>query len=263
MTFQLLISCMNQVDKSLLERSNIKCNAIIINQCNIDSKESFSITDNKNNLHDVLWINSSERGLSKSRNLAIENATADICMIGDDDQLFDDDIEERIINQYNEFSDSDLIIFATRHKKKQIASISKKINFIDIFKVCSVQISFKRKSIKQQNIHFDPKLGAGSGNGGGEENKFLLDCYKKKLTINFIPIDLFSIRKSGTSTWFKGFTPDFFYKQGMVTRYIWGLMLSIVYIPYYVYSKRNRLKCPIKTALKQSYKGCFEHKLRS
>ena len=50
-----------------------------------------------------------------------------------------------------------------------------------MLRVCSCQITFKRASIIDNKLIFDVKLGAGTGNGAGEENKFLLDCYDKGL----------------------------------------------------------------------------------
>ena len=47
-------------------------------------------------------IYTTERGLSKSRNLAIANAKTDICLICDDDEIFVDNYEEIILNAYYE-----------------------------------------------------------------------------------------------------------------------------------------------------------------
>ena len=90
--FAILISCMKQMNREIITRSNVKSNCVIINQCDEDSKEEISVDNNKI----CFWINSAERGLSKSRNMAIHNSKADICLIADDDEIFNDDIEKII-----------------------------------------------------------------------------------------------------------------------------------------------------------------------
>lgn len=262
MTYQLLIACMNQTDYSIIEKSNIQCDAIIVNQCDEDSIKEFVIQPKESSrCYTVKWINSTSRGLSNSRNLAIRCATADICMIADDDQLFDDGLENSVITEYGEQPNSDVLIFGARYKKKQISAHYKRLKFVDLMKVSSVQITFRRESVLEK-IAFDTKLGAGTPNGAGEENKFLLDCRKSGLTINFTPVTLFSMRDTGTpSTWLHGFNEDFFYKRGMVARYTYGFWFTMLYLPYYIVSHRKRLDCSLWNAMQTSLRGCFENKL--
>ena len=84
---------MYEKDKEIIKRSNIQSNCVIINQCNEDKKEELKIENNKT----CLWINSKERGLSRSRNMAIQNSDTDVCLIADNDEIFDDDVEEKNI----------------------------------------------------------------------------------------------------------------------------------------------------------------------
>ena len=71
---------MNQKDYSLIDKMRIKTDAVVVNQCQEDNSQEFI-----KNGHRIRWINSSTRGLSISRNICLENATADICLIADDD----------------------------------------------------------------------------------------------------------------------------------------------------------------------------------
>ena len=81
-SIELLISTMHQKDYSLLNKMNINSDAVVINQCDEDSYNEFNLNGNH-----IVWINSTERGLSKSRNLAIKNSNADVCLICDDDEI--------------------------------------------------------------------------------------------------------------------------------------------------------------------------------
>lgn len=53
-------------------------------------------------------------------------------------------------------------------------------------------------------VFFDEHLGAGTGNGGEEELKFLLDCQNAGLKIYYVPTEIASVAQT-ESTWFHGF----------------------------------------------------------
>lgn len=256
--FEILLSCMYEKDMNILERSNIKCDCVIVNQCNKNSKERYIFSDNKK----CIWINSNERGLSKSRNMAIENAMADICLIADNDQIFDEDLEEKILTAYRELPKADIIIFDLYNKKRKIKNAKYKMGRLELLRAYSLQISFKRKVIINSAIKFDINLGAGTGNGAGEENKFLLDAYDKGLKIYHYPLNIARMVEN-ESTWFSGYNEEYFYKRGISTRYILGFWLSSLYAIYYAIFKYKlyREKISLYKALKNMFKGIRDNKL--
>lgn len=251
---------MHEKDKEIITRSNIKSNCVIINQCDENSEEKISIDKNKT----CLWINSSERGLSRSRNMAIKNSEADICLIADNDEIFDNDIEEKILKAYEELPQADIIVFNLHNKSTKLKNKIYKIKRLECLRVCSWQITFKRNSIVGNNIVFDIKLGAGTSNGAGEENKFLFDAYDKGLKIYHYPINIATMIEN-ESTWFKGYTEEYFYKHGMTTRYILGWWISLVYAFYFLIFKYSLYKKNISVleAFKYLFKGIFDNKLKS
>ena len=91
---EILLSCMHQT-VDIIERSNIKCNATIVNQCDKDDKRMFEFYSNEETSM-INWIDSSERGLSRSRNMALHSASCDYCLISDDDEVFVDGIDKII-----------------------------------------------------------------------------------------------------------------------------------------------------------------------
>ena len=114
-SFAILLSCMCEKNKEIIKRSNILSDCVIINQCDEDKKEQVKIENNKT----CLWINSKERGLSRSRNMAMQNSSADICLIADNDEIFDNDMEKNILNAYKEIPQADIIVFNLYNKKKK------------------------------------------------------------------------------------------------------------------------------------------------
>ena len=129
-------------------------------------------------------------------------------------------------------------------------------------KVSSWQISFRKKSLTEKKIAFDELLGAGTGNGAEEELRFLLDCEKAGLKIYYVPIEIASVGQE-ESTWFTGYTEQFFYNRGATTRYILGSVLSFLYAVYYVLRKKNLYNKDITTAraLRATLRGIKENKI--
>ena len=256
--FAILLSCMHEKDKKIIIRSNIKTDCVIINQCDENSRGEISIDKNKT----FLWINSTERGLSKSRNMAIQNSKADICLIADNDEIFDDDIEEKILKAYKEIPQADIIIFNLYNKPTKLKDKIYKLSRLETLKIASWQITFRRKTIIDNKLRFDIKLGAGTGNGAGEENKFLLNAYDKGLKIYHYPINIATMIEN-ESTWFNGYNEDYFYKRGASTRYILGFWLSCVYAIYFLIFKYGEYKNNISfvNAGLKLFKGILDNKL--
>ena len=75
MLFELLISTMHKDAEQVLEMlraSSISCHTLVVVQGDIDDYTEF-----KNNNQNIRILFSKERGLSKSRNLALKNCKAD------------------------------------------------------------------------------------------------------------------------------------------------------------------------------------------
>lgn len=251
--FQILLSCMHEENYDIVKKSNIHCNCLVINQCDKSNK-----VENNN----VTWINSTDRGLSKSRNLAIANSNADICLISDNDEVFVNDVDKIIIKTYEAVQDADIIIFEISNRISKLKKSIYKPRRLELLRVSSWQITFKRKSILNNNLKFDEKLGAGTGNGAGEENKFLLDAYDKGLKIYYCPVFIAEMIDNNESTWFSEYDEEYFYKRGISTRYILGFWISVLYAIYFLIFKYNEYNKNISffSALRKIFCGIFDNK---
>ncbi len=227
---QVLVSCMHHNDFKIVVQSNIKTDVLIVNQCDRDE-----MSDQECNGVKAKMISTTTRGLSKSRNIAIQNCDADIALICDDDERFDDDMEDNILKAFEEHEE-EVLIFHIRRENKNKGEKYKRLKKLDLLKVSSVEIAFRVDKIRENGILFDENLGAGTGNGAGEENAFLLEAYKKKLKIAYVPITIGELLPS-KSSWFSGFDKDYFIKRGISTRYILGLPLSVLYAHYFAFFK--------------------------
>lgn len=233
MTIEVLISCMHQVDASIVERTKVQSNVLVINQCSVNKQESFEFCNSNSEKCQATIIYTTERGLSRSRNMAIYNATGDICLICDDDEVLEDNYVSTIIQAFQRYPEVDIITFTVHSTRKcSYPSKEKKISYIGAMKRNSWEIAFRRESIVRNNIRFDEQMGSGTGNGAGEENKFLFDCLKKGLKIRLVPQLIASVAQAN-SNWFYGFTNSYFRNRGWSNRRLLGLPLAWCYALYF------------------------------
>ena len=228
---QVLLSCMHQTDFGIVEKSNLSnVPTIVVNQCQVDKEQHEQIGPY---LH---WIDSPTRGLSISRNLAISNASADVCVVADDDEVFEDSLSDIINRGYALCPQADVLIFTVGNRPVKFGNKPRKLKKWELLKINSVRTTFRRESILKKQITFDVLLGSGTGNGPGEENKFVLDCYSKGLRIYFVPLKIATVLDTH-SNWFHGYDKQFFYNRGKTTRYMYGFLFALVYGGYFLIAK--------------------------
>lgn len=239
MKLEVLISCMYQNDFSIIERTNIQSDVLIINQCNEEKTEEFIFKNKKGEDCKCRMIYTKERGLSRSRNMAIKYASGDICLVCDDDEVLESDYVDKITKAFEINKNIDIIAFRLNHPTKKFSMKTHSINILKCAKIGSWQISFRRSKIYNK-VRFCEKMGSGTGNGGGEENKFLVDCIKKGLKIIYVP-DLIATVAQTQSMWFHGYTKKYWIDRGWVAKMIYGYILGYIYIWYTIIfrSKKN------------------------
>jgi glycosyltransferase involved in cell wall biosynthesis len=238
-TLEVLISTMHKQNReeviTLLNTMNINSDCVVINQCDKDGNEAFSYKD-----HNVLCVYSSERGLSRSRNLALTHARADIVVIADDDLCYNDGYSGIIKNAYEENPALDILTFKVKDGKKYYKQ-KRRLNSLLIHKAASWEISMKLNAIK--SMRFNELFGAGSSCiSMGEENIFLADCIRKKKKIMYIPKKIAHFpENSRPSTWFTGFNRKYMLDQGAVYYEI-SRLLAVPYIFQFALRKYNLYK---------------------
>ena len=263
MKLNVLISCMHEKDTSIIERSNVQTDVVVVNQCNKDSVEEFDFTNKKGELCHAKFINTTERGLSRSRNMAITNAWGDICLLADDDEIFTDNYEDVIIKAFYDIK-SDVIAFGFHYTNRGRNNFTRRtrINWFNFLKICSVQIAFRRDAITSHLIKFAENMGSGTGNGSGEENKFISDCLKSKLSIYAEPSDIAEINYNvEDSNWFTGFNKEYFLKKGWSIKQSIGIIGGLFFAFAMCYKNASIIKEYINpvSALFFMVKGLFSN----
>lgn len=257
MELEVLMSCMHQLDDEVVRRSGLTGDVVVVNQCDREGYVVYATASGE-----ARMFSTEQRGLTKSRNMAISKARAEVCLLCDDDECFVPGYERAILNAYEQLPQADVIIFKMLDRVPSFKDKVMRLRFPQTMKVSSWQISFRRERLLAAGVRFDELLGAGSGNGAEEELKFLLDCERAGLMIYYVPTQIASVAQEA-STWFGGFTEGFFENRGATTRYILGAGLASLYAIYYVVRKRPLYrKClsPAK-ALRATFRGIREDKI--
>lgn len=252
-----LISCMFQNDHSIIVKSNVQTDVVVVNQCDKDYIEEFNFKNKKGQMCHAKFISTTERGLSRSRNMAIRNAWNDICLICDDDEIFYDDYADKIVNAYSSYPNASVITFSLRRDKKKYPLNPSKISYWDIFRTSSVEITFKKDDVYSRNIFFDEKMGSGTGNGGGEENKFLHDIRKNNLEMRYEPATIATLYQN-ESIWFKGYTSIYFENLGWSTRRTIGFIPAFLYCIIWPITHKSLCVNSIFSVYKSLIKGFFK-----
>lgn len=238
MNLEFLISTMNRQNLDFFKDMNISSKSIIINQCK--NKAELNQIHSVNDKYKCLSFN--EKGISNSRNRAIENSTGDICVLCDDDVIYCNDAESVILESYKNNPNADIIVFQLQNYNgklyKRYKNKKMNINAINSMRVSSVEITFRRDSIINNNIKFNSNFGAGTKYYCGEENIFLNDCIKKGLKIIYIPTVIATLQESDSS-WFEGYNEQYFISKGAVFYKLYKKLYFIFILQFAI--RKNKL----------------------
>lgn len=186
--FEILMATMNRKKISDIDwgKKNISSKVLLINQSDFEGEEVCS---------NIRMISCKERGSSKSRNKAIEESRAEICLIADDDVEYLDGYEDMIVDHFDNNPDIDIFTFqiVTPNGTKFNSGYSNYPyihNWRTILKCASIEIAFRRKSIIGKKMKVNEQFGLGSKYKIHDEIIFLKEALDKGLKAKYIPIPI-------------------------------------------------------------------------
>lgn len=261
MRFETLVVTVDRHDCSLAEKMNLQTDSLIGNQ------SDFTKTDIVDyNGHKLTFFNNEDRGVGKNRNLVLDHATADICILADDDMHFVDGYPSIMQKALELAPDADIWIFnlIEKQQKRYVIKEVSSVGYTGYAKFGAARIAVRRSSIVKADIHFSQLFGGGAKYGSGEDTIFLKECLDKNLKIVAVPLALAEMDQDEESTWFTGYNDKFFYDKGALYYALYKKSASL-YILRYLIKYRNKYKHDINFffALKQMNKGKKEFKINS
>lgn len=243
---EILCTTMNQRDFSLIDKMNIQCDVVFSNQANhvgYDELESENFR--------AKMISTHTRGVGKNRNISLTYAEGDILLFADDDMKYVNGYTKLIEDEFERFSDADVIIFnitSNDAKRPQLQNrISKRLHILSKMPYGAPRIAIRRSSWEKSNVWFTPLFGGGAKYTSGEDSLFLQGVKNKGLHIYVSNKTIGEVDMS-TSSWFSGRNEEYFFNKGAYCKavhpylfWVWKFYYCICIKTYM--SILNRMKC--------------------
>lgn len=253
MVLQVLVSTVNQTDISLIKKMNLQSEAMIVNQC-----DSFSFQTWKHREKNIQWYNFPERGIGLSRNNALMRAYGDILLFADDDVTYVRNYSEIIIKEFINHPSADIIIFnlkSTNLSRPEYQNTRfHRLHFFNCLKYGTMRIAVRKEQILKKNITFSMIFGGGTVFGSGEDSVFLIDCLKNGLKIYASPCVIGEVSHK-ESTWFTGYNPKFFYDKGALFACIFPFLTELLCFQLCLRHKEWFTEISMKNAFEYMKKG--------
>lgn len=202
-------------------------------------------------------INSFEKGLSKSRNLALKNAIGKIILIADDDVVYKKDFDSAIVQAYNQYGNKAVISFCIEKPngllfKKYFPKAKMNLGLMELFNVLSIEISLNKSVLDKIGVKFDENFGLKSAFEMGEEAIFLSDIKNKFQQITFVPSVIASHPEVSSTDKFD-FAQRYYIQGAFLYRvlkvdYFMGLVTKLFFDLKHKKLKLNQISIAIKNA---------------
>lgn len=240
---QILVATMHRKDFSLVEYMNLRSDAILANQTDIDDirTEEFPFGT-------VKIISTTTRGVGLNRNISILAADAEILLFADDDITYRDDAADRVTAAFQENPKADVMIFSMdytrdgevierRHLKK------KRLHIWNAMRYGACALAVRRSAILRGNLLFHPLFGGGCLYGSGEDSLFLRDCFKKGLGV-YSHDYVLGICRRDSSSWFSGCDEKYFYDKGALMGFLFPRLSRLMVLRFALcFKKPTELSC--------------------
>ena len=194
-------------------------------------------------------------GLSRNRNNCLAHATADVCLICDDDCRYTEQGLKAVISTFEQNPTLTLATFKSKraHDNRHYPSKSVDLRTRNAhYSPSSVEIAFRREAVVGK-VKFDERFGLGSGLfGSGEDNIFVADVLALGGDCRFFPIEI--VQHDALSTWItQAAEPSQLMAQGAVMYRFYRRTMHLR-APLYAWRMR-RYGVPFAHTLKHVHKG--------
>lgn len=233
MTIQVLVSTMNQIDYSLLEKMNIQTDVVVVNQSDRSGTAYFQYKG-----HSVTWISMTEKGIGLSRNTCLMHANADIVLFADDDIVYQEGYAKEVMSSFERNPDADVICFniELENSNKNIGGHrnnkkNKRLHAFNSMRYGATLMAARRKSLLRERISFSLLFGGGAEFNSGEDSIFIKDCLDAGLKLYSDTYCLGKVDDS-KSSWYTGINDKFFIDRGMVYATAFPKIRVFIFIYY-------------------------------
>ena len=210
--FEILCVTMHQKDFSKLKEMNVHSNIVYANQADRTEYSECEFDGYK-----AKMFTTATRGVGVNRNLAFTHAGAEICLLADDDVRYHDDMEERVLREFDAHPDADIIVFHLetddKRRSQRKYERTRKCGRFERQPWGAFRIAFRLSSIKKANVWFTTLYGGGCIFPAGEDSMWLIDAKRAGLTF-YVSKETIGEVSFETSSWYTGYDEKYFFSRG-------------------------------------------------
>lgn len=258
--FEILCVTMHQKDFSKIKEMNIHSDIVFANQCDYTSYVEHCFER-----YTAKMISTQTKGVGINRNLALMYASAKYCLLADDDVVYYDYVEEKIINEFETHPDADIFIFHL-DSDSDIRTLKKynrtrRWHSYNGLPFGGIRIAFKLESIRKSNTYFSMLFGGGSVFPSGEDSIFLTSLLRKGLKL-YVSEETIGKVSFESSSWFSGYDEKYYYGKGAFYQAMRPAFKDL-WMLYMLLRTRNKKELPPSEKLKwmkngiKGYKACL------
>ncbi|UKS64973.1 glycosyltransferase family A protein [Rossellomorea marisflavi] len=254
MKVEVLLSTMNQKNDKFIESMNLQTDTLVINQTN----NKFAYRELFKESSKIRIFSMQEKGIGLSRNSALMRAEGDICLLADDDMVYNPKYENIILEAFNSQPNADIILFNVPSSNENRPTVNiktiRRVRNYNFMRYGAVNIAFRKNSIWNANISFSLLFGGGARYSAGEDSLFLFECLRKGLRIETNPKEIAVVNQE-ESTWFEGYNDKYFFDKGVFFAALsknLSLLLVIQFLlrKYRLYKRDNTVPNALSMMLK-------------
>lgn len=230
--------------------------AVIINQC-----DHFSYEEWEEGGHRLRAFCMAERGVGLSRNSALMRAEGEICLFSDQDIVYEDGYEKKIVAEFEKNPKADMLLFNIEVEKERRTYYNmkrKRVRWYNCGRYGAVSFAVRREALLSSGVTFSLLFGGGARYSNGEDSLFLLDFLRKGYRVYTAPVRI-GRERSTESTWFSGYHEKFFFDRGVLYHALYGKLAGLMALRY-LFAHKDILcaQLTLKQAFRQMKEGIRE-----
>lgn len=251
MTLQTLVSTVQQNMDTIAETMRLDSDAIVINQCDVNSYTEYEYNGNK-----ICCYSFNERGVGLSRNNALLRSSSDIILFSDEDIRYKEGYAKTVIGEFEKRPKADMLLFnfdVIEERRTYNIESESRVTWLNCGRYPTYCIAVRREAVIKANITFNLLFGGGAPYSCGEDSLFIMECIKKGLRVYALPITL-GAEEPRPSTWFSGYNKKFFFDRGVLYVPLYGWLAKPLALRWLLAHKGTILdKNQEVSSIKQAY----------
>lgn len=216
---EVLVATMHQNDFSLIKKMNISSDVVFANQTDHTSFDEIHVDG-----FTAKMISTDLCGVGNNRNMALLYSSGDICLLADDDVVYNSDYCEVIRREFKRYPKADIIIFnfdllnGNKRRKPKVTRKSYTMHRWNKNGFTTFRIAFRRSSFLKSRLFFSTIYGGGCSFPFGEDTLWIEDARSRGLNIVVSEQYIGKVDQS-SSSWFDKIQPEaYFYGRGVYLR---------------------------------------------